>query len=167
MKNMKGWSHKKIILYLFCSFDLLRKKVENNFFIRAAVLCANISQIFFSQFDHQKYLRCLFMSLFNLSPHFFTSFSTLVRIQTDSGRRYSFIQILNFPNPSGLDALCIVEKSWERSFFCIRWTMTEDLSLCFLFWLFVSLSSRMYAIWLFHKSEQTNALGVAFKYWAF
>ena len=30
-KNMKGWSHKKIILYLFCRFDLLRKKVENNF----------------------------------------------------------------------------------------------------------------------------------------
>ena len=70
-KNMKGWSDKKIILYLFCSFDLLRKKVENNFFIRAAVLCANISQIFFSQFDHQKYLRCLFKSLFNWSPHFF------------------------------------------------------------------------------------------------
>ena len=44
---MNGWSDKKIILYLFCSFDLLRKKVENNFFIRAAVLCANISQIFF------------------------------------------------------------------------------------------------------------------------
>ena len=47
MKNMKGWSVKKIILYLFCSFDLLRKKVENNFFTRAALLCANISQIFF------------------------------------------------------------------------------------------------------------------------
>ena len=46
-KNMKGWSHKKIILYLFCSFDLLIKKVENNFFMRAALLCANISQIFF------------------------------------------------------------------------------------------------------------------------
>ena len=30
-KNMKGWSDKKIILYLFCSSDLLRKKVENNF----------------------------------------------------------------------------------------------------------------------------------------
>ena len=70
-KNMNCWSDKKIILYLFCSFDLLRKKVENNFFIRAAVLCANISQIFFSQFDHQKYLRCLFKSLFNWSPHFF------------------------------------------------------------------------------------------------
>ena len=55
-KNMKGWSDKKIILYLFCSSDLLRKKVENNFFIRAALLCANISQIFFSQFHHQKYL---------------------------------------------------------------------------------------------------------------
>ena len=25
-KNMKGWSDKKIILYLFCSFNLLRKK---------------------------------------------------------------------------------------------------------------------------------------------
>ena len=69
-KNMNDWSDKKIILYLFCSFDLLRKKVENNFFIRAAVLCANISQIFFSQFDHQKYLRCLFKSLFKWSPHF-------------------------------------------------------------------------------------------------
>ena len=61
-KNMNGRSDKKIILYLFCSFNLLRKKVENNFFIRAAVLCANISQIFFSQFDHQKYLRCFFKS---------------------------------------------------------------------------------------------------------
>ena len=70
-KNMNGWSDKKIILYLFCSFDLLRKKVENRFFIWAAVLCANISQIFFSQFDHQKYLRCLFKNLFNWSPHFF------------------------------------------------------------------------------------------------
>ena len=82
-KNMKGWSHKKIILYLFRSFDLLRKKVENNFFMRAALLCANISQIFFSQFD-QKYLRCLFKSLFNWSPHFFTSFNKPARTSTDS-----------------------------------------------------------------------------------
>ena len=29
-------------------FDLLRKKPENNFFMRAALLCANIFQIFFS-----------------------------------------------------------------------------------------------------------------------
>jgi len=56
MKNMKGWSVKKIILYLFCSFDLLRKKVENNIFTRAALLCANISQICFSQFHNKKYL---------------------------------------------------------------------------------------------------------------
>ena len=83
-KNMNGWSHKKIILYLFCSFDLLRKKVENNFFMRAALLCANISQIFFSQFHHQKYLRCLLKSLFNWSPHFFTSFSKPARTPTDS-----------------------------------------------------------------------------------
>jgi len=72
---VEPWSDKKIILYLFCSFDLLKKKVENNFFIRAAFLCANISQIFFSQFDHQKYLRCLFKSLFKWSPHFFKSLS--------------------------------------------------------------------------------------------
>ena len=82
-KNMNGQSDKKIILYLFCSFNLLRKKVENNFFIRAAVLCANISQIFFSQFDHQKYLPCLFKSLFNWSPHFFTSFSKRAGTSTE------------------------------------------------------------------------------------
>ena len=82
-KNMKGWSDKKFILYLFCSFDLPRKKIEN-IFIRAALLCANISQIFFSQFHHQKYLRCLFKSLFNWSPHFFTSFSKPTGIPTDS-----------------------------------------------------------------------------------
>ncbi len=75
MKNMKGWSVKKIILYLFCSFDLLRKKVENNFFIRAALLCANISQIFFLIFIIKNICCCLSKSLFNWSSHFFTSFS--------------------------------------------------------------------------------------------
>ena len=75
MKNMKGWSVKKIILYLFCSFDLLRKKVENNFFTRAALLCANISQIFFLNFIIKNICCCLSKSLFNWSSHFFTSFS--------------------------------------------------------------------------------------------
>ena len=32
----------------FCKFDLPRKKLENNNFMGAALLCANISQIFFS-----------------------------------------------------------------------------------------------------------------------
>ena len=32
---------------LFCKFDLPRKKLENDNFMGAAVLCANISQIFF------------------------------------------------------------------------------------------------------------------------
>ena len=55
-KNMKGWSHKKIIFSFFCKFDLPRKKLENNNFMGAALLYANIYQIFFSHLDHQKYL---------------------------------------------------------------------------------------------------------------
>ena len=74
-KNMKGWSHKKIILYLFCSFDLLRKKVENNFFIRAAVLCANISQIFFLNLIN-KNICAVYLRVCSSGPlTFFTSFS--------------------------------------------------------------------------------------------
>ena len=63
--------NKKSFYTYFAVLTCWEKKVENNFFIWAAVLCANISQIFFSQFDHQKYLRCLFKSLFKWSPHFF------------------------------------------------------------------------------------------------
>ena len=67
-KNMKGWSHKKIIFYFFCIFDLLSKKLENNFFVRAALLCANISQIFFSQLDRQKYLLPVYSRICSTGP---------------------------------------------------------------------------------------------------
>ena len=74
-KNMNCWSDKKIILYLFCSFDLLRKKVENNFFIRAAVLCANISQIFFLNLII-KNICAVYLRVCSTGPlTFFTSFS--------------------------------------------------------------------------------------------
>ena len=81
---MNGWSHKKIIFYFFCKFDLLRKKLENNFFMRAAVLCANIFQIFVLNWIIKNICCCLFKSLFNWSPHFFTSFSKPAGIPTDS-----------------------------------------------------------------------------------
>ena len=84
MKNMKGWSVKKIILYLFCSFDLLRKKVENNIFIRAAVLCANISQIFFLN-SIIKNICAVYFRVCSTGPlTFFTSFSKPGRTSTDS-----------------------------------------------------------------------------------
>ena len=70
-KNIKGWSHKKIIFYFFCIFDLLSKKLENNFFMRAPLLCANISQIFFSQLDHQKYLLLFIQESVQLVPSLF------------------------------------------------------------------------------------------------
>ena len=70
-KNMKGWSHKKIIFYFFCTFDLLSNKLENNFFMRAPLLCANISQIFFSQLDHQKYLLLFIQESVQLVPSLF------------------------------------------------------------------------------------------------
>ena len=83
-KNVNCWSDKKIILYLFCSFDLLRKKVENNFFIRAAVLCANISQIFFLN-SIIKNICAVYLRVCSTGPlTFFTSFSKPGRTSTDS-----------------------------------------------------------------------------------
>jgi len=46
VKNLKGWSHKLEILCTEQSGPAL-KKVENNKFIGAALLCANILQIFY------------------------------------------------------------------------------------------------------------------------
>jgi hypothetical protein len=83
-KNMKGWSDKKIILYLFCSSDLLRKKVENNFFIRAALLCANIPQIFFLN-SIIKNICTVYLRVCSTGPFtFFTSFSKPAGASTDS-----------------------------------------------------------------------------------
>ena len=71
-KNMKGWSHKKIIFYFFCKFDLPRKKLENSNFMGAALLCANISQIFFFfNWVIKNICCCLSKNLFNWSLHFF------------------------------------------------------------------------------------------------
>ena len=83
-KNMKGWSHKKIIFYFFCKFDLPRKKLENNNFMGAALLYANIYQIFFLIWIIKNICCCLSKNLFNWSPHFSTSFSKRARIPTDS-----------------------------------------------------------------------------------
>ena len=55
-KKHEGLVPQKIIFYFFCKFDLPRKKLENNNFMGAALLYANIYQIFFSHLDHQKYL---------------------------------------------------------------------------------------------------------------
>ena len=64
---------------------VLRKTLENKNFLRPALLCANIYQIFFSHLDIRKYLLLFFSKiLFNWSPHFITSFSKAVKIQTDS-----------------------------------------------------------------------------------
>ena len=46
---------KNHFLLFFCKFDQ-----ENNNFMGAALLCANIYQIFFSHQDHQKYLLLFF-----------------------------------------------------------------------------------------------------------
>ena len=83
-KNMKGWSHKKIIFYFFCKFDLPRKKLENSNFMGAALLCANISQIFFLNWIIKNICCCLSKNLFNWSLHFFTSFNKPAGMPTDS-----------------------------------------------------------------------------------
>ena len=87
-KNMKGWSHKKIIFYFFCKFDLPRKKLENSNFMGAALLCANISQIFFLNWIIKNISCCLSKNLFNyvvqLVPSFFTSFNKPAGMPTDS-----------------------------------------------------------------------------------
>ena len=63
---------------------VLRKKLENKKILRAAVLCANISQIFFLNWIIKNICGFLFKSLFNWSSHFFTSFSKPAGIPTDS-----------------------------------------------------------------------------------
>jgi len=68
---MEGLSHKKIIFYFFCKFDLPRKKLENSNFMGAALLCANISQIFFSQLHQRKYLLLFIKESVQLVPSFF------------------------------------------------------------------------------------------------
>ena len=70
-KNMKGWSHKKIIFYFFCKFDLPRKKLENNNFVGAALLYANIYQIFFSHLNHQQIFVAVYLRICSTGPLIF------------------------------------------------------------------------------------------------
>ena len=65
-------------------FDLPRKKLENSNFMGAALLCANISQIFFLNWIIKNICCCLSKNLFNWSLHFFTSFNKPAGMPTDS-----------------------------------------------------------------------------------
>ena len=58
---------KKIIFYFFCKFDLPRKKLESSNFMGAALLCANISQIFFLNWIIKNICCCLSKNLFIFS----------------------------------------------------------------------------------------------------
>ena len=66
-KNMKGWSEKSKIL---CIEQLGRaeKKLQNKKFPNPALLCANISQIFFSHLDIRKYLLLFFLRVGSTGP---------------------------------------------------------------------------------------------------
>ena len=70
-KNMKGWSHKKIIFYFFCKFDLPRKKLENNNFVGAALLYANIYQIFFFSSGSSKIFAAVYLRICSTGPLIF------------------------------------------------------------------------------------------------
>ena len=74
-KNMNGWSDKKIILYLFCSFDLLRKKVENNF-LSEQPFCVQIFPKYFFLNSIIKNICAVYLRVCSTGPlTFFTSFS--------------------------------------------------------------------------------------------
>ena len=69
---MKGWSVKKIILYLFCSFDLLRKKVENNFFYPGSPsVCKYFPNIFFS-ISSSKIFAAVYLRVCSTGPLLFS-----------------------------------------------------------------------------------------------
>ena len=97
--NMNGWSHIKIILYLFCSFELLRKKVE--FFLCGQPFCVQIfPKYFFLNFTIKNICCCLSKSLFNWSSHFFTSFRKPAGNPTDSFKYYTaaIMSFNSYPN---------------------------------------------------------------------
>ena len=82
----KTWTAGRVLLKfgVLSNEIVLRKKLENKKNLRAAVLCANISQIFVLNWIIKNMCCFLFKSLFNWSSHFFTSFSKPAGIPTDS-----------------------------------------------------------------------------------
>ena len=119
-KNMKGWSHKKIIFYFFCKFDLPRKKLENSNFMGAALLCANISQIFFLNWIIKNICFCLSKNLFNWSLHFFTSFNKPAGMPTDSFEK-SLLQL------RWVSTQISVESETDFKYFCLKCTYLKKM----------------------------------------
>ena len=83
-KKHEGLVPQKNHFLLFLQVWPAEKKLENSNFMGAALLCANISQIFFLNWIIKNICCCLSKNLFNWSLHFFTSFNKPAGMPTDS-----------------------------------------------------------------------------------
>ena len=90
-KKHEGLVPQKNIFYSFCIFDLLSKKLENNFLWGHPFSVQIFLKYSFLNWIIKNICCCLFKNLFNWSPHFSTSFSKPTGIPTESyGKVYYY-----------------------------------------------------------------------------
>ena len=117
---------KKSFSTFFCKFNLPRKKLENSNFMGAALLCANISQIFFLNWIIKNISCCLSKNLFNYVVQLVPSFFHILQQACWNANWFFWKRLLQLRWVSTRTQIS-VESETDFKYFCLKCTYLKKM----------------------------------------